>query len=338
MSRTRLVLVGAAALLLAAAAALSTGAYPVSPAGVAAALAGGLHLALPWPASPDAALVVLDLRLPRLLLAALVGGGLAITGAVMQALFRNPLADPALVGVSGGAALAAAAVLVLATAAPPWALPLAAFAGGLAVTWVIYRLAHHQGRTLPATLLLAGIAINAMAGAGIGLMAYLADAQALRGLTFWLLGSLGRADWTALEVVAPLVLICLALLMREADALDLLSLGEAEARHLGVDVERMKRRLVVLVALIVGASVAVSGIIGFIGLMVPHLVRLVVGPDHRRLLPGSALFGAVLLIAADTVARGAAAPAELPVGILTALLGGPFFLWLLLRHRGRVLW
>ncbi len=336
--RWRLFACGGAALLAAAATALSVGAYPVSVAGVVAVLGEAVHVATPWRAPPEAALVVLDLRLPRLLLAGLVGGGLAVAGGVMQALFRNPLADPALVGVSAGAALAAAAVLVLVAAAPPWALPLAAFAGGLAVTWLIYRLARYQGRTLPATLLLAGIAVNAMAGAGIGLLIYLADAPGLRNLTFWLLGSVARGDWTTVAVAGPLVLVCLALLLREARTLDLLSLGEVEAGHLGVDVPRLQRRLIALVALVVGACVAVSGIIGFIGLVVPHLLRLAVGPDHARLLPGCALFGAALLIVADTVARGAAEPAELPVGILTALIGAPFFLWLLLRHRGRVLW
>lgn len=328
----------AAALLLAcmAAVALGVGAYPLSASQVADVFAHalGLHVAAP---APGASVVVLDLRLPRLLLAASVGAGLALAGTAMQALFRNPLADPALIGVSGGAAVAAAGVIV-AGVTMPLVLPLAAFAGGSGTTWLIYLLSRYHGRTLPATLLLAGVAVNAMAGAVLGLLAYMATAPALRGLTFWLLGSFAQAQWRTLVVALPIIVLACLLIVREWRGLNALLLGEREAAHLGVPVQRLTARLTLWVAMAVGASVAVSGIIGFVGLVVPHLVRLITGPDHRRLMPAAGLTGAALMVAADTLARSLAAPAELPVGVLTALLGGPFFLWLLLRYRGRGLW
>jgi iron complex transport system permease protein len=213
------------------------------------------------------------------------------------------------------------------------ALPLAAFAGGLAATWLVYRLATRDGRTAVATLLLAGVALGAVAGAGTGLLLFLADDAQLRSVTFWSLGSLGGATWTALAGVAPLLLLALLVALALARPLNALLLGEAEAFHLGVRVERAKRMAVGVAALGVGAAVAVSGVIGFVGLVVPHLGRLALGPDHRRLLPASALLGAALLLLADLAARTVAAPAELPIGILTALVGAPFFLWLLLRER-----
>ncbi len=287
--------------------------------------------------------VVLAIRLPRTLLGLLIGAGLATSGVLMQGLFRNPLADPGLIGISSGAALAAVAVIVLGAT---WlrglshlfgifTLPLAAFGGGLLTTTLVYRLSRRSGRTLVATLLLAGIALNALAGAGTGLLTFLATDEQLRSITFWSLGSLGGATWRAVAAAAPCVLLALVLAPRLAQPLNLLLLGEAEARHLGVNVERLKRTVVTLVALAVGAAVAVAGIIGFIGLVVPHLLRLALGPDHRGLLPGAALLGAALLLAADLVARTMVAPAELPIGIVTALLGAPFFLWLLLRDRAQ---
>lgn len=333
----RLTTVIAGVLLVAVAlAALCLGAYPLSVQQVAQVLGHALGLPVAVPAAP-ATTVVLDLRLPRVLLAGTVGAALALAGAAMQALFRNPLADPALVGVSGGGAVAAALVLVAGTAAP-FALPLAAFVGGTAATWLIYQLSRYRGRTLPATLLLAGVAVNAMAGAALGMLTYLASAHALRGLTFWLLGSFAQSGWHRLALAVPVMVVASSLILREARGLNALLLGEREAAHLGVPVQALTRRLVVWVALAVGAAVAVTGIIGFVGLVVPHVVRLLTGPDHRRLLPATGLAGGALLIAADTLARTVAMPAELPVGVVTALLGGPFFLWLLLRHRGRELW
>lgn len=291
--------------------------------------------------TPDTAesIAILQLRLPRLLLGLLVGGALAQAGATMQAVFRNPLADPGLIGVSSGAALAGITVIVLGhhfdwTLLPlRWLLPLASFIGGACVTVLVVRLAAVDGVARPSTLLLAGLAINAVAGAGIGFLTQIADASALRSLSFWMFGSLGKAGWSEILAGAPLLIAVLLLLPREARSLNALLLGEAEAQHLGVDVERLKRRVLLLTVLAVGVSVALAGIIGFVGLIVPHLIRLAFGPDHRIMLPASAMLGAVLLSLADTGARTVLAPAELPVGILTALIGGPFFLALLIRYR-----
>lgn len=283
-----------------------------------------------------------DLRLPRVLLALLVGAALASSGTAMQGLFRNPLADPGLIGVAAGAALAAVASIVLARGIDfdpqwlPWLTPAAAFGGGLMAATLAARLASADGITHTATLLLAGLAINAVAGAGIGLLIQLSGDAALRELTFWLYGSLGKSGWAELAVGAPVLLLVMLLLPRDARALNALLLGEAEAGHLGVDVERLKRRITALVVLAVAASVALAGIIGFVGLIVPHLLRLSLGPDHRLLLPASALGGASLLVLADVGARTWLSPAEIPVGVLTALIGAPFFLVLLLRFRNRV--
>jgi iron complex transport system permease protein len=287
--------------------------------------------------------VLLAIRLPRVLLGILIGAGLATAGVLMQGLFRNPLADPGLIGVSSGAALAAVGVIVLGATLLEgvtqllgiFTLPLAAFCGGLAATLLVYRLGTSSGQTLVATLLLAGIALNALAGAGTGLLTFVATDEQLRSITFWSLGSLGGATWRAVGALAPFVLVVLVVAPRYAQALNVVLLGETEARHLGINVERVKQVIVVLSALAVGAAVAVAGIIGFIGLVVPHLLRLLLGPDHRSLLPGSALLGAALLLAADLIARTLVAPAELPIGVVTALIGAPFFLWLLLRDRTR---
>ncbi|PKQ39326.1 ABC transporter permease [Pseudomonas sp. YY-1] len=288
----------------------------------------------------QAELILAQIRMPRTLLGLAVGMVLALCGVAMQGLFRNPLADPGLVGVSSGAALGAAVAIVggaafggLPEAFAPYLLSACAFVGGLLVTALVYRLGRRDGQTHVATMLLAGIALTALAGAAIGLFTYLADDATLRTLTFWNLGSLNGASYARLW---PLLLATLAValwLPRRARALNALLLGESEARHLGFDVERLKRELVFCTALGVGAAVAAAGLIGFIGLVVPHLMRLLVGPDHRLLLPASALAGASLLLLADLVARLALAPAELPIGIVTALIGAPFFLYLLVRGR-----
>ena len=288
------------------------------------------------------ALIVLQVRLPRLLLGLLIGAALASSGALMQGLFRNPLADPGLVGVSAGAALAAAATITLGDRLlvpligplPFGALPIGAFAGGLLTTLALYAIATRSGRTSIATMLLAGVAFGALSGAVMGLFAYLSDDRQLRDLSFWSLGSLSGATWTKVAAVTPLILPTLAAMPFLARGLNALSLGEAEAFHLGVSVQRVKALAILLVAVAVGASVACAGMIGFVGIVVPHVLRLVGGADHRMLLPASALLGAGLLVAADTVARTIAAPAELPIGILTAAIGAPFFLWLLLRRPG----
>ena len=288
----------------------------------------------------QAELILGQIRLPRTLLGLAVGGVLALSGVAMQGLFRNPLADPGLVGVSSGAALGAAIAIVGGAALGglpdfigPYLLSLCAFLGGLGVTALVYRLGRQNGQTQVAVMLLAGIALTALSGSAVGLFTYLADDATLRTLTFWNLGSLNGASYARLW---PLLLVTVGValwLPRRATALNALLLGESEANHLGVNVEGLKRELVFCTALGVGAAVAAAGMIGFIGLVVPHLVRLLAGPDHRVLLPASVLAGASLLLFADLIARLALAPAELPIGIVTAFLGAPFFLYLLLRGR-----
>lgn len=285
-------------------------------------------------------LVVRELRLPRLLLAMLVGAALAVSGALLQGLFRNPLADPGLIGISSGAALGAVGVIVLGEqifarwgmSVPSLALPLTAFVCALLTTALIWRIGSRQGVTHVAMLLLAGIAINAIAMAGVGVLTFIADDGQLRTLTFWTMGSLAQADWRDLRMVAPWILLVLLAMPMLARALNAVLLGESVALHLGHDVDRLKRRIVVMCALAVGAAVSVSGLIGFVGLVAPHLVRLTLGVDHRWLLPASALLGAVLLVLADTAARVIVAPAEFPIGLMMALIGGPFFLALLMRR------
>jgi iron complex transport system permease protein len=285
--------------------------------------------------------VVESIRMPRVILGILVGASLAVCGAALQGLFRNPLADPALVGVSSGAALGAVTVIVLSQSVlfsvsqflGSYLLPLSAFVGGVLVTLIVYRLAQTGQRTEVTTLLLAGIAVGSLSSAGTGLLTYMADDFQLRTLTFWSMGSLGGITWSKLSVSAVLMLIAIFVIPTQARPLNALLLGESEAMHLGFDLQRTKRLLILLIALGVGAAVSVSGIIGFIGLVTPHLVRLVLGPDHRILLPASALVGASLLLLADLFARTIVAPSELPIGIVTALVGGPFFIWLLMKYR-----
>lgn len=288
----------------------------------------------------QAELIVGQIRLPRTLLGIATGGVLALAGVAMQGLFRNPLADPGLIGVSSGAALGAAIAIVFGASIgglpevfAPYLLSACAFVGGLLVTALVYRLGRHNGQTSVATMLLAGIALTALAGALIGLFTYLADDATLRTLTFWNLGSLNGASYPRLWPLLLITLLVACWLPRRVNALNALLLGESEARHLGFDVERLKIELILCTALGVGAAVAAAGMIGFIGLVVSHLLRLIVGPDHRVLLPASMFGGAILLLLADLIARLALAPAELPIGIVTALIGAPFFLYLLIRGR-----
>lgn len=287
-------------------------------------------------------IIIYDIRLPRILLGAMVGAALAISGAVMQGLFRNPLADPGLIGVSAGSSLGAVSIIVLGPTmlAPLQAvfgtlsLPLMAFFGGLTTTLILYTVATRRGQTSVATMLLAGIAMAALAMALTGMLIFIADDQQLRDLTFWSLGSLAGATWQKIFVAAPMALAALAVMPFLARGLNALALGEATANHLGVPLQRLKYVAILAVSAAVGASVAVSGGIGFIGIIAPHLLRLAIGPDNRYLLPASALLGASLLLLADALARTVVAPAELPIGIVTALAGAPFFLWTLLRKRG----
>lgn len=326
--------------------ALSLGPVAIGPGELWAIALSKLGLAGALGAAGDVApvkvAVVEAIRAPRALLALTAGAALGAAGATMQGFFRNPLADPTLIGVSSGGALAAVAVIVLGaaalgpiSAAGAYTLPLAAFLGSLAAVALIYHIAQHDGRVIAATMLLAGVAANALAFSGIGYLTFLADDEQLRTLTFWTLGSLGGATWAG---VAPAVLVMAVAalgLQTLARPLNCLLLGEADARHLGVDVERVKRRAALLTALGVGAAVAVSGVIGFVGLVTPHLIRLMAGPDHRYVLPGSALLGAALLLGADLIARLVVQPAELPLGVVTAAVGAPFFLWLLVRDKRR---
>ncbi|WP_372890954.1 FecCD family ABC transporter permease [Rhodosalinus sp.] len=334
--RATLALVGL--VLLASWAALATGAAGVSLPQALGRLVTGTGLTL------QEQVVLWDIRLPRLVTGLCVGAALAVSGAVMQGLFRNPLADPGLVGVGAGAGLGAVTAIVLGGLLPPalaalagiYTVPIAAFLGGWAATLILYRVSTRAGRTSVATMLLAGIALGALAGAVTGLLVYAADDQQLRDLTFWGLGSLAGASWAKLAVAAPVMLAAMAGTLWLARGLNGLALGEAAAAHMGVPVQRMKNLAILAVAAATGAAVAVSGGIGFIGIVVPHLLRLATGPDHRYLLPNAALLGAALLVGADIVARSVIAPAELPIGIVTALMGAPVFLWILLRRRGVV--
>jgi iron complex transport system permease protein len=312
-----------------------TGQLHVAPAEVLGALARGLGLEIgPEPSHPNGYAALWTIRFPRVVMAVLVGAALAAAGAVMQGIFGNPLAEPGVVGVSSGAAVAAAATIALGlTSLGPWTTATAAFIGGLLATFAVYAMARAGGRTEVVTLLLTGVAVNAICGAGLALFTFLGDTQAREEIVFWQLGSLNGTRWVYVAIVAPLVLLGLLGAFLLARRLDLLALGERSARHLGVDVEKLRVVAVVVVALLTAAAVAFCGIIAFVGLVVPHLIRMAVGPGHRVLVPASALGGAVLLLAADLVARTAVPYAELPIGMLTALVGGPFFLWLVYRTR-----
>lgn len=332
------VLLGASVLVAA-----RVGSVPLSTTKILGVVLDRLAGTSPWSFDDREASLVWAIRLPRVVLAALVGAALGSGGAAMQGLFRNPLADPALIGVSSGASLGAVVAIALgptlfgrpAASLGIWFLPIMAFAGGLAATWVCLQVGRVEGRTRTALMLLAGIAVNALAGAGIGLAMHVVSDAQLRSLTFWILGSLGGATWPALALAAPLLLASVIGLLGAARPLNALLLGEREAHHLGVPVDRVRARVVVLTALGVGASVAITGMIGFVGLVVPHLVRALLGPDHRRLLPGSALAGASLLVLADLCARTVVTPSELPVGVVTAMIGAPLFLWQLATERAR---
>lgn len=278
----------------------------------------------------------LNIRLPRILLAVIVGLALALSGALFQGLFHNPMADPALIGVNSGASLAVATSILLPTLLPAeWAIygtMLFAFLGSLLVSALIYGLSYRANASMQ-KLLLAGIAVNALCFALVGMLTYISNDQQLRQFTLWTMGSLGQAQWQPL-IVAGLIILPVALYsFTLANKLNLLQLGDEEAHYLGVDVVRLKKQLILLGALLVGSAVAVSGAIGFIGLVIPHLVRFKLGADHRWVLPASALAGAILLLTADTLARTAFSPAELPVGMLTSFIGAPYFLWLVMKYK-----
>jgi iron complex transport system permease protein len=285
-------------------------------------------------------LILSAIRLPRLLLGCFIGASLAVCGAALQGLFRNPLADPSLIGVTSGASAGASCVIVLGGAwldGAAGGLPLVALGasvGGFIAVVIVYRIATTPGGTAVATMLLAGIAISAVAGALNNLFSYFADNDMLRRISLWQMGSLDGANWERVVIAAAVACLLMIILPRQSTALNALLLGEPEARHLGIDVERLKRRLIVLTAIGVGSAVAVAGVIAFVGLVIPHIVRLLIGPDHRFVLPASAIAGGILVVLADSVARVVVAPAELPTGILTALIGAPVFFSLLWHQRG----
>lgn len=286
------------------------------------------------PTHPQGDNTLWQVRFPRIVMAIVVGAALSTAGALMQGVFGNPLAEPGVVGVSTGAAFAAAIVIVFQIQlVGTWTTALFAFVGGLVTTLLVYALSRADGRTEVVTLVLTGIAVNAVCAAGLALMIFLGDTQDREQIVFWQLGSLNGSRWEYVRVVAPLVVVGLAGAMLLARRLDVLALGDRAARHVGIDVERLRLGAIVLVALLTAAAVSFAGIIAFVGLVVPHLVRMLVGPGHRVLVPASALAGAVLLLAADLVARTAMAGADLPIGMLTSLVGGPFFFWLLRRTR-----
>ena len=304
----------------------TVGAADITPTAVGYIVLDRLGLVAYAPAGPFDRYIVLSLRLPRIALAATVGAALAAAGAVMQGFFRNPLADPSIIGVSTGAA-AGAVLFIVAGAVVPFGLPVAALVGGLVTAFGVYLIATRDGRTPVATLLLAGVAVQAFLGALISLLMIRADDQGLRRAVYWLVGTLSGADWSEVAVVAAVTLVGFAVLASYGRDLNVLLLGEADAHAVGVEVERSKRVLLAVSSVLTGAAVMYVGVVGFVGLVVPHVLRLLVGPDHRFLLPTSAVGGAAFLVVADTIAR--AGPETVPVGIVTAFVGAPFFLYLL---------
>ncbi len=329
------------ALLLAVLISFFTGAYYLSSRDIVILLANAIFYSPEAPADAAAFHLLVHIRLPRIVMGVLVGAALAAAGAAIQGLFRNPLADPALIGVTSGGSLLAVVGIFTAGALPAFLpswlgqsiITLLSFSGSLVTTWLVYRLATHRGRTSVVTMLLAGIALAALAGAGIGLISYFSDEAQLRDITFWTLGSISGSDWEKVFITGLPIVFALFVLLRQARALDALMLGEREAVFLGLSVQRAKRNIIFFAALAVGVSVAVTGVIAFVALVAPHLVRLISGPRHRSLLRQAAMAGALLIVLADLAARTLVAPAELPIGVLTAILGAPFFLWLLLRNR-----
>ncbi|EIC5074768.1 TPA: iron ABC transporter permease [Vibrio parahaemolyticus] len=295
--------------------------------------------------APHIQLVINEIRLPRTILCMFIGAILAVCGVVMQGLFRNPLAEPGIIGVSAGAALGGAfAIVVFAEFSQNHpqlmnlaALPLFAFLGGALTTVLVYWLGTNKFGTSVTIMLLAGVAISALSGAAIGFLNFSADDQMLRDLTLWSMGSLAGANWAGIGLASVTLVVLLFWFHKKAMSLNALLLGESEARHLGVPVQKLKRQLILLSAVGVGVTVSICGAIGFIGLVIPHLGRMLAGPDHRTLVPISALLGSLLLTCADMIARVLLAPAELPVGIVTALIGAPFFIYLLFQQRGKIL-
>jgi iron complex transport system permease protein len=340
MSPHRLLLILGLSLLPLMLIALMMGPVVISPAGLLRALLDQFGFSS-TPISTQEGLILFSIRLPRVILSGLVGLCLAVCGTAMQGLFRNPLADPSLIGVSSGASAGASLAIIMGGGALLQGgqfeglslVALGAFGGGFLAVILVYKLATSTTGTSVATMLLAGIAISALAGALNSLFSFVADDEMLRRISLWQMGSLDAANWPRVWIAAFAVTVVMTLMPRDGPALNAFLLGESEARHLGIAVDAVKRRLILMTALAIGISVAVAGTISFVGLIVPHMIRMLIGPDHRYLIPATAMAGAMLLILADAVARVVVAPAELPAGILTALLGTPFFFSLLLQRR-----
>lgn len=283
--------------------------------------------------------IIWSVRFPRVVAAGLVGFALGLSGAVMQGLFRNPMASPGIVGVSSGASAGAVVAIFLGwQSANPWSVPVSAFVGALFSLMIIFTLATQRGRTDTATLLLAGLALSALFDGAISLLYHFVDDGVVRQIVYWLMGNLSGKRWEHVALMAPFILFGSIALWAHARDLNIMLSGDDEARSLGVPVEKMKRRLLILIALVTGAATSVAGMIGFVGLIVPHMLRYLTGPDHRWLLPASGLGGAILLILADLIARTAFSPIEIRPGIVTAFLGVPFFLYLLVKRRELVRW
>lgn len=325
--------------------AIGTGTLTISPAEVFSILChkAGITLNIPYQEQQESVLWII--RLPRVLMAILIGGTLSVCGAAMQGLFRNPLADPGLIGISSSASTAAVLMIVLGSTLfagyqsvlGQYGLNIATFLGALLATVLIYRFSQQQGKTNVGIMLLAGVAMNAISGATTSFITLSANDQQLRSVTFWMMGSLGGANWINVAGILPFCLACCLGLPLFAKSLNAFSLGESDAASLGIRTERLKTIVMLLVAMGVGASVAVSGIIGFVGLVVPHIIRMIIGPEHRKLLIASAIAGATLLVLADLLSRTIAPPIEIPIGIITAMAGGPFFLYLLVREKKKTI-
>ncbi|MQY27895.1 Vitamin B12 import system permease protein BtuC [Nocardia sp. RB56] len=315
----------------------AVGQVPTTPLEVAGSVAHRIGLDWgPMPHHPAGDVTLWQVRFPRVVLAIVVGAALATAGALLQGVFANPLAEPGVIGVSSGAAVGAGIVIVTGGAfAAAWSVAAGAFVAGLGTTLLVYLLSRSGGRTETVTLVLTGVAVNAFAGGLMAFLMFTASPAARDQIVFWQLGSLNGATWQSVTVVAPLAAAGIAAALLLAPRLDLLALGESAARHLGVNVERLRRNVIVVVAVLATAGVSFTGVILFVGLIVPHLVRMLVGPAHRVLIPLSALVGAIVLLAADVGARTLVANADLPLGMLTSLVGGPFFFWLLRRTRAR---
>lgn len=317
---------------------IGIGAVPIAFTSIAASLAAGIGA----PVTVDGTVqsIVLQIRLPRIALAAIVGMALAASGTVFQGLFRNPMADPYIIGVSGGAALGATTAIVLGltfSLAGLSAVTLLAFVGALAVTLLVYRLAWSRNDVVPEHLLLAGVAVGAFLAAIISALQF-ASSGNIQQVVFWLMGGFSGRTWDHVSLAVPYALAGYAAARYFARDLNLLVLGDETARSLGVSTASARRWLIAAGALMAAGSVAVSGLIGFVGLVIPHLMRLITGPDHRRLLPSAALAGGITLLLSDTLARTVIAPSEIPVGIVTAALGAPFFVLILRRHKGKAYW